>query len=94
MKILGMGLVTTLLLAGCATNQDAINKLDAKMTVLDARLYGIEKDLADVHDYLNQKHDADIRSAQKRNERAKKMQEQLDRHETHIKNLITSLPAR
>lgn len=91
MKTILMILMSTLILSGCASGTD-IQKLEAKQAVLDARLYTIEEDLNQIHDYLDKKHESDQKKYKSLKEMDMQINTKLNSHDTQIKSWQQGTP--
>ena len=85
MRTLAIGLTSTLLFAGCASEPQPIDPTSLRMAKIETRLGVIEHDLDKIHDYLERNHTAvkvKIENLKKSHETIKI---QVDEHDKTIK---------
>lgn len=88
MNKLAVTMLSTLLITGCATDTAELRKIDARLSVVEARLYGFDKELTEMNDYLRKKDTWDRNHIEKHNKAVNTLQEQINLHETRIKELM------
>lgn len=83
-----LGLVSTLSLTGCTTvTHEEIQSLSARLTKIEARLTGFDKELDDLNSYLAKKSEYDKKHIEKHNAFSKEIKEQLESHNERINNM-------
>ena len=80
----------SLLLTGCtqSVKQEDIQEINARIVKLNARLDGIDKELYDISDYLNKRHDALKNRMKHRQEFEKSVNGRLELLETRVQSMM------
>lgn len=84
MKTLVIGLASTLILSGCVSSED-YKKLDARVSVLEARYYALSEDNNKMYDYLNENHLAVKKSIDNLKKTDHDLRYQVEEHDKTIK---------
>lgn len=84
MKTLGL-LIVTVLFSGCVTKDD-YNKLDARLSVVEARYYALDEDNKKVHEYLDKNYETMKKSFAAARKNQDDIRQQLNEHDKQIKS--------